>query len=156
MKENLSESESDWLLAKTASDLNYACKIDAVSEAEIVDAVRGINYSIDTLINNILASVKGLKLSYSKRSSRKNRSLRDIPSNPDLDIPLLQSLLTDPPSLLSDDSRDFVVETILHNLICSLIHERFFKGGHFFGVGSDAHHEYLETMFSKLVAGSKF
>jgi hypothetical protein len=128
-----------------------------VSEAEIVDAVLSINYSIDNLIFNILAGVKELKLSYHKLSPPKtrNRHHDDIPSNPDLDIPLLQYLLTDSPSLLSDDTRDYVVEIILHNLISSLVHKHFFKGGHFFGVGSEALHEYLETMFSKLIAGGK-
>ena len=143
-------------MAKTASDLNFSCKIDAVSEAEIVEAVLSINYSIDVLISNILAGVKEFKLSYYKLPPRETRNrLHDdtIPSNPDLDIPLLQYLLIDSPSLLSDDARDYVVDIILHNLIALLVHKYFFKGGHFFGVGSKTLHEYLESMFSKLVAG---
>lgn len=155
---NLSDSESDpktKTLAKTASDYMYSCKIDAVSEAEIVDAVQDINYSIDILISNIMAEVKDFRLSYHKVSprTRKKQNLCDIPSN---DIQVLQSLISDSPSLLSDDTRDEVVEIILHHLTTSLIHKHFFQGEHFFGVGSETHREYLETMFSKLIAGGKF
>jgi hypothetical protein len=155
---NPSDSESDSkikTLVKTSSDLKYSCKIDTVSETEIVDAVRSINYSIDNLVSNILAEVKEFNLSYRKLPPRKNQNRSVIPTNPDLDIPLFQSLLIDSPSLLSDDMRDYVVEIILHNLISSLVHKHFFKGVHFFGVGSEKVHEYLETMFLKLVAGGK-
>jgi hypothetical protein len=168
-KENSSDSESEsdhktktFKLAKTASELAYSCKIDRISEAEIVDAVQSINYSIDDLISDILVAVKSSNLSYPSTSPRKikNKKSRDIPpagpeSNPDLNIPALHSLLTDSANVLSDDTRDFVVDIILHNLISSIIHKRFFEGRHFFGVGSETIHEYLETMFSKLVAGSK-
>jgi hypothetical protein len=160
-KENPPDSKSDFkikTLAKTASDLNFSCKIDTVSEAEIVDAVLSINYSIDNLISNILAGVKEFKLSYHKilpLNTRNRHRRNDIPSNSDLDIPLLHYLLIDSPSLLSDDTRDYVVEIILHNLVSSLVHKHFFKGGHFFGVGSEGLHEYLETMFLKLVASGK-
>ena len=144
-------------VAKTASDLNFSCKIDAVSETEIVDAVLSINYSIDILISNILVGVKEFKLSYYRnRSTRKGRNRHRIRSNPELDIPPLQCLLIDSPSLLSEDTRDYVVDIILHNLISSLVHKHFFKGGHFFGVGSKILHEGLETMFSNLVARGKY
>ena len=141
---------------KTPSDLQYTSKIDKVSETEIVEAVQIINYSIDNLIANILASVKECKLSYYKVSPPKTRKHHNIPSNPDLDVPVLHILLMDSPSLLSDDTRDFVVELILHNLVSLLIHKHYFKGGHFFGVGSESLREHLETMFSKLVEGGKY
>ena len=163
-KENSSNSESAPIktvkLAQTASDLYFSCKIDKVSEVEIVDAVQTINYSIDNLITNILAGVEEFKLSYCKLSpSHKNRNRRNILQNlkPDfkLDIPRLQSLLIDSPSPLSDDMRDYIVDLILHDLVSSLIHKKFFKGGHFFGVGSETHQEYLESLFSKLATGGK-
>ena len=53
-------------------------------------------------------------------------------------------------------TKDLVVEAALRNLIYSLLHKHFFNGGHFFGVGSETLHGYLETMLSKLVAGGKF
>ena len=143
-------------LTKTESDLNYSCKIETASEAEIIGAVQSINYSIDNLVSNILEGVKEFNLSYRKPSLEEDQNRCDIPTNPELDIPLLQSLLINPPSLLSDDTRDNVVKTILRNLFCLLVHKHFFKGGHFFGVGSETHREYLETMFSKLVADGKF
>lgn len=126
-----------------------------MSEAEIVHAVQDINYSIDNLIANILVRVKEHGLSYRKVSPRKNENLWDIFLNMDLDVPLLQSLLLDSPSLLSDDTRDGVVEFIFHNVMTLLIHKNFFKGERFFGVDSETHHEYLETMFSNLISGGK-
>ena len=131
-----------------------------MSEAEIVDVVQSINYSIDNLVSNILAEVKELNISYRKLSpqSRENQTRRVIHSDLPLNLPLLhwQSLLITSPSSLSNDSKDFVIEIILHNLILLLIHKHFFKGKHFFGVGSEKKvHEYLETMFSKLAAGGK-
>jgi hypothetical protein len=143
----------------TASDLYFSCKIDRVSEAQIVDAVRGINYSIANLIINILHEVKKSKLSYpshkSKAPPRKHPSSIIIPTKPDPGFTLLRFLLVSR-DRLSDDSRESVVEFILHNLILSLVHKHFFKGGHFFGVGSETLYEDLETMFSKLVAGGKY
>ena len=121
-----------------------------MSETEIVDAVQSINYSVDNLVSNIMDGVKKFKLSYHKASPRKHR---DIPTDRDLGIPKLQSLLKY--SQQSVDEKDLVVEAMLHNVITSLIHAHYFKGGHFFGVGPEAHHEFLETMFSKLVADGK-
>ena len=103
------------------------------------------------MVVNVLAGVKEFKLSYRKLSPRKHSG---ISINPDLDTPVLLSLLKD--SQLSDDTRDLVLEIILLNLIISLVHKHFFKGRNFFGVGSETHRKYLETMLSKLVAGGKF
>ena len=49
-----------------------------------------------------------------------------------------------------------MADFILHDLVSSLVHKHFFKGGTFFGVGKETLHEDLESMFSKLVAGGKF
>ena len=135
----------------TASDLYYSCNVDGVSEVQIADAVQSINYSIDNFITNILDGVKKSKLSYHKTSPRKRRR-RDIPTEPSTGT-LRQYLLE---SRLSASDRDLVADFILHDLVSSLVHKHFFKGGTFFGVGKETLHEDLETMFSKLVAGGKF
>ena len=134
----------------TASDLYYSCNVDGVSEVQIADAVQSINYSIDNFITNILDGVKS-KLSYHKTSPRKRRR-RDIPTEPSTGT-LRQYLLE---SRLSASDRDLVADFILHDLVSSLVHKHFFKGGTFFGVGKETLHEDLETMFSKLVADGKF
>ena len=63
-EKNLSDLDSDLIktmtLAKTARDLNYSCKINKVSQTEIVNAVQSINYSINNLIANILASSRNV------------------------------------------------------------------------------------------------
>lgn len=139
--------------AALAGDLFYSCNIDNASEAQIVDAVHLINYSIDELISNILYGVEKSKLSY--RSSRN----RDTPTTKSdssgiTSIALWSILMDFRPS--HHATRDLVVEAVLHNLVSSLIHKYFFKGGHFFGVGSEALRENLEIMLSKLVAGGKY
>ena len=47
---------------KPANDLSDPCNIDRVSETEIVDAVEHINYTIDSMICNLLYAVKDSKL----------------------------------------------------------------------------------------------
>ena len=137
---------------ETAGDLFYSCNIDNKSEAQIVDAVHRINYSIDNLISNILYKVKKSKLPY--RSSRKHNALTTKPDTSGITCMALWSMLMDfRPS--HHTTRDLVVETVLHNHISSLIHVHFFEGGHFFGVGSEALRKDLEIMLSKLVAGGK-
>lgn len=154
LKKPSSDSEPDFVDVKSESatgDL-YSCKIDNISEAQIVDAIQSINYSIGNLVSNILDKVTISKLSfYSPKSS-----LQKVTTNPDspVDIITLQSLLLD--SRLSD-RKDLVAEALLRDLICCLLHKHFFQGGHFFGVGSEEFQGYLETMFSKLVAdGGKY
>ena len=68
-KEETSESES-LIKTKSTSDL-YACNIDNVSETQIVEAVETINYSIASLISNIMDAVKRSKLSYRKSLPQK-------------------------------------------------------------------------------------
>ena len=110
--------------------------------------MQSINYSINNLIFNILDAVKKLKLPVSYRKDRHHDA-----SDTNLDTPL--QFLLDENSRLSDESKDFVVEIILVNLIITLLHKHFFKGEHFFGVGSETLYDYLETMLSKLVADGK-
>lgn len=160
-KENPSElNDSDLTPIKrfkteTASDLYYSCNIDEVSEAQIADAVHRINYSIVDLVLNILNGVKKFKLSYPKTHNPSSRKYTTPPTEPDSDITCIElwSMLID--SRLSRPKRDSVVEAVLRNLISLLIYRYFFKGGHFFGVGSETLCGYLETMLSKLVTGGK-
>jgi hypothetical protein len=52
-------------------------------------------------------------------------------------------------------SRDVVVECAVHNLVASVIHEYYFAGRHFLGVGSESFCELLELMLFKLATGGK-
>jgi hypothetical protein len=71
----------------------------------------------------------------------------------DLDIEALHWRLADP--RLSDQTRDIVVECALQDLVASVVHEYYFAGKHFFGVGSETFCELLELMLFKLATGSK-
>ena len=154
LKENPCKSDLN-IKTKTASDLYYSCNVDKVSEAQIVDAVHSINYSIDNLISNILDRVKNLKQSYHHNLLPSQSPPIVEPTDPsNITCITLWSMLID--FGLSHRTKDLVVEAALHNMIYSLLHKHFFKGGHFFGVGSEILHGYLETMLSKLVAGGKF
>ena len=140
-------------MAPPVFDLHHSCNIDGVSETQIVDAVQFINYSVTNLIDNILYGVQQSKLSYhNKPSTRKHHATTTKPDSSDI-TPALWSMLID--VRLSRPTRDLVVEAVLRNLVFSLLHKHFFKGGRFFGVGSETLHELLETMLDNLVASGK-
>ena len=134
----------------TNSDI-FSCNIDRMSEAQIVDAVDRINYSIDNMVSNIIYRIQKSKLSYAyyKPPSSKRR-----PTKLDSIIPTDLARSLENPQL-SYNTRGLVVEALLHDLICSLLNRTFFTGKHFFGVGSKPLHDYLETMFSNLVESGK-
>ena len=54
------------------------------------------------------------------------------------------------------EERDLIADLSLHTLFAILLHKYYFEGQRFFGVGSETLHGYLETMWSKLIAGGKF
>jgi hypothetical protein len=135
------------------SDPFFSHNIDNVSQAQISDMVQRINYSIDHLISNIMDDVQKFELSYHSSPSPQKHIL----PQPDSDIKLIQKLLeSESWHRRSKQTKDLVVESVVHNLITSMLHKHFFEGGHFFGVGSKTLREHLETMLSKLVAGGKF
>jgi hypothetical protein len=125
-------------------ETSFSCGVDLLSESQIVDAVNGLNYSIDNLIANVLAAEQCFS----------------PPSDPDRNPPKLNTdaalLAFLNNSRLSDgNARVFVVEFLLRNLIISALHTHFFEGRHFFGVGNESLHAYLERMMTELIAGGR-
>jgi hypothetical protein len=57
---------------------------------------------------------------------------------------------------LCDGRRRNMAEAIICNMICSVVHEHYFEGEFFMGLGSSANRDYLERLLRILTAMRKF
>jgi hypothetical protein len=109
-----------------------------------------MNYSIDNIVINILYRVMKSDLAFCLSPA----FLQDILSTKQEPEPFtLPHFLLDPK--LSINAKDTVVECILRDRVFSLIYQSYFEGEEFYGVGSNALRDHLESMLSTLVVQGK-
>lgn len=131
--------------SRIAADVAFSCNIDSTSHAEVVYAVENLSSSIEDFVCNLIDTILGSGLSL-----RPSHLMAPEPATV-LACPL--QCLTD--STLPDQLRTVVVENVLRDLLCKTIHKHYFRGKHFFGVGSEPHSLFLETLLTKLATCGK-
>ena len=123
----------------TSGDLMFSCKIDKYSQVEILDDLQQLNYVVDELMLNIMAS---------------DKTIRSPPvpgTTADSDNGILDLIK----KLSAGNARDFVVEILLRESIYASLHANFFEGEYFFGLGSDCLRRYLDSMMATHIASGK-
>ena len=126
--------------------LAFSCRVDEISERHVVDDIQGLNY----LINNLLMSILLAKRIQSVTSSGERSNHRTGSG----DISILRLIREH--HLSEEDALFLVVEFVLRGLIYSLLYKHYFEGDFFFGVGSETHRAYLDSMMEELLSSGKF
>ncbi|KAF8151659.1 hypothetical protein B0H34DRAFT_136082 [Crassisporium funariophilum] len=118
----------------------YRCAVDRISEAGIGKAVDAVNYAVDSMIANLIDQI-GSARPHFKRPAM-NDSRYNLPSGP---MEAVYHCLWK--EKLGKSKREFLLEAILHDRVCGLLFHAFFDGEFFFGIGSNAHCTFLESLF---------
>lgn len=132
-------------MATNSGGYLFNCGVDDISESEVDELLRSMNYSIDHMITTIIFQYSD------SRGADRHPVSHQQPLK--IDDTLLQ--IINKYRLSERNARILVVEFYLRNLIITSIHSHFFEGEHFFGVGSESLRGNLDHMMNELIVNGK-
>ncbi|KDR73024.1 hypothetical protein GALMADRAFT_252432 [Galerina marginata CBS 339.88] len=124
----------------------FNCSADILSEASMVASLEELNYIIDNMISNMC---------HRFNSKMRERRFKRRPSlNNGLDLsevgPMERVyLLLLPSGVHENPDRDLMLDALLHDKMCTLIHEAFFDGETIYGVDPQTR-DILEELYSNI------
>jgi hypothetical protein len=126
------------------TDLLFSCGIDKISEQEVVDNLRLLNYSVDNLLLNILS-----------RDRTAGTFRVGVPGDNHTSDTVLLGLINNH-GFSAVEARDFVIEFLLRNALFASLYTNFFDGKYFYGVGSESLGKHLDRLMAELIAGGMY
>ena len=120
-------------------DTSFACGVDSISEYEVLDELGMINYLVTGLLTNILATDPTARTPCD--------SILPVSAPDPAIITFLNNF-----ELSGAHAKVCVVEFLLRDAIFASLHTCFFDGVFFFGVGSNTHRVYLDSVMRELIA----